>query len=137
MFFSMPTISPEPAIVLPAAGFWPRETEESGDQFNWLKRRGRLDVRAKPGVNEVSVSATIQSAGNQVRRLSVTPSAPQGASKIVVASARPRRVDLGVVRLQDGRGSFEVVSEPGPSRVGQDARPLSVRIIEPTAAPIG
>jgi hypothetical protein len=133
VFLSMPTLSPEPAIVLPASGFWPRETESSGQQFSWLKSRGQLEVRATPGVNEVAVSATIQTAGERTRRVTVTSSGPQGTSATVVAGTRPRRVDLGVLRLQRGRGTLELVSEPGPSRIGQDPRELSVRIIEPTA----
>ena len=134
VYMSMPTLSEGPAVVLPGTGFWPREID-GNQEFNWLRHRGRLEVVARPGVSKVSVSAVVQSSGRP-RRVSVTSAASNRPPAEVVVGSRPERIDLGVVALEHGRGSLELVSEPSPTRVEGEPRFISVRIIEPRAVAV-
>jgi hypothetical protein len=128
-------LSRTPLVALPGAGFYAPEREADGTLFNWLKRRGHIDVRSvSPRITHywlrfpalsIDVDRTLVVEGGRKRyRVAVRP------------GTYPRIARAGPFPLREGIGSVSVTSVTAPVRYGRDPRRLSVRIGEVQAVPV-
>jgi hypothetical protein len=131
VFISNLRLASTPIAALPGVGFY--RTEYGGGPFNWLARRGRVDVAAAdPSVRRVWLRFWASSI-DVARRLTIS-----GGN--VVASltipARKRLVSIGPFSLNGGRLKL-IFESSDPRRYGTDKRPLSVKVQALSASTAG
>jgi len=124
--FSDPRTFRGPLATLPAAGFYPSESDGRGNQLNWLNRKGKLLLTAPPTAKRAWVTMRLTSV-DVARHLAV--SAPGVDTVLDVPShGRYRVVTVGPVSLTGGKAALVLSAKEPPRRYGQDDRLLSVQV---------
>lgn len=128
IFMSTLRASQRPIIALPGKGFFPTETNGAGEAFNWLRDRGRIDVKTtSPSTKWCLLSFSLTSADARRRVLTLR----NGATTKRVAvppSGTEQRVTVGPFPMNAGFGRIRLSVDLAARRYPPDTRRISVRI---------
>jgi hypothetical protein len=124
-FLSPPSLSREPAALLPGRGFYPAEIDASGESFHWMSQGGTLHLLSRPAPRGwlTFVASSLRS-----RRLRISLARSKTDRVLTLPRGRPTSITFGPIPLRRGRAEIILTAVPGPSAISADSRRLSVQV---------